>query len=174
MSREKKAQIIEKLEEAFNKSNIGILTDYRGLTAAELGSLRRKLKESGIEYKVVKNTLARLAAERLGRSDLAGLFEGPVAVAFGYGDATQTAKALDDYIRTSRSSLSIKGGFWGAQPLKASDVATLATLPSRDVLIAKVMGGLQSPIYALVSVLNAPIRGVAIALQARIKQLEEK
>ncbi len=174
MAKEKKAQIIEQLEAAFNKSNIGILTDYRGLTAAELGSLRRKLKGSGIEYRVVKNTLARLAAKKLGRNDLTGLFKGPVAIAFGYGDAAQAAKVLAEYIRTSRTALSVKGGFLGDRPLLDKEVATIATLPSRDVLIARVMGGLQGPIYALVNLLNAPIRGVAIALNARIKQLEGK
>ncbi len=172
MSKGNKAQIIEHVEEAFGKSSIGILTDYRGLKAAEMGSLRRKLKESGIEYKVVKNTLARLAAERLGRSDLSGLFKGPVALALGYGDESQVPRVLDEYIRTSKSALSIRGGFLGNRSLTAKDVATLATLPSRDVLVSQVMAGLQSPIAALVSVLVAPIRGVEIALQARIKQLE--
>ncbi|MBI4266891.1 MAG: 50S ribosomal protein L10 [Chloroflexi bacterium] len=174
MAREKKAQVIEELEQAFRKANLGILTDYRGLTAAELGGLRRKLKASDIEYRVVKNTLARLAAERLGRKDLAGLFKGNVAVAFGYGEAAQAARVLDEYIRVARSSLTIKSGFLGASPLTAAEVVTIATLPPREVLVARVMGGLQGPISGLVNLLNAPIRGVAIALQARIKQLEAK
>ena len=83
MSREKKAQIIESLEETFSRCSVGILTDYRGLSVSEITILRRKLGESGIEYKVVKNTLARFAAERAGRADLATSFEGPVALALG-------------------------------------------------------------------------------------------
>ena len=82
MSREKKAQIIDALQDTFSKCNIGILTDYRGLSTPEITILRRKLRESSVEYKVVKNTLARFAAERADRDDLANLFDGPIAIAF--------------------------------------------------------------------------------------------
>ena len=86
MSKEKKAKIIDSLAETFSKCSVGILTDYRGLSAHEMNTLRRQLGESSIEYRVVKNTLARFAAERLGRADLAATFEGPVALALGYGE----------------------------------------------------------------------------------------
>ena len=82
-SKEKKTQIIESLQEAFSKCSIGILTDYRGLNTSEMTMVRRKLQESDIEYKVVKNTLARFAAERAGMDDLANSFDGPIAIAFG-------------------------------------------------------------------------------------------
>jgi large subunit ribosomal protein L10 len=172
MSREKKAQIVESLQEVFSKCSIGILTDYRGLSTAEITDLRRKLRGSGINYKVVKNTLAQFAAKRAGLDQLAGSFEGPVAIAFGYGDIPEPAKILADYIRTSKSTLSIKGGFLGDRLLTTGDVETLATLPTRDVLISQVMAGIQSPIMALVSLLAAPLRGVMGVLQARIQQLE--
>lgn len=172
MSREKKAQIIESLEETFSRCSVGILTDYRGLSVSEITILRRKLGESGIEYKVVKNTLARFAAERAGRADLATSFEGPVALALGYGDIVEPAKVLTDYISTSKSVLAIKGGFLGDRLLTAEEVSTLAKLPSREVLLARVLGGMQSPITALVNCLTAPIAGVARILEARIKQLE--
>ena len=172
MSREKKAQIIESLQEVFSKCSVGILTDYRGLSTAEMTSLRRRLGESGIDYRVVKNTLARFAAERVGKDDLLSFFEGPIAIAFGYGDITEPAKALADYIRTSKASLSIKGGFLSDRLLTSEDVATLSTLPSREILLAKVLGGMQGPIVTLVGCLATPIRGIIGALQARIKQLE--
>jgi len=172
MPREKKAQIIDGLQEIFSKCSLGILTDYRGLSTPEMTILRRKLSESSIEYRVVKNTLARFAAERAGKDDLASSFEGPIAIAFGYGDITGLAKALADYIRTSKTSLSIKGGFLGDRLLTSADVATLATLPSREILLAKVLGGMQSPMVTLVSCLTTPIRGIIGVLQARIKQLE--
>ena len=101
MSREKKAQTIDRLQDTFSKCSIGILTDYRGLSTPEITVLRRKLRESSVEYKVVKNTLARFAGERAGKDDLVSFFEGPVAIAFGYGDITEPAKILTDYIRTS-------------------------------------------------------------------------
>jgi len=172
MSREKKTQIIDGLQEFFSECSIGVLTDYRGLSTAQITDLRRTLKKSAVEYKVVKNTLARFAAERAGKDELAALFEGPVAIAFGYGDVTEPAKVLADYIRASKASLGIKGGFWGDRVLTSSDVETLATLPSREVLIARVLAGMQSPIVNLIGCLVAPMRGVIGVLQARIKQLE--
>jgi large subunit ribosomal protein L10 len=100
------------------------------------------------------------------------MFEGPVAIAFGYGGITESAKVLADYIRASKASLSIKGGFLADRVLTSDDVETLATLPSREILLARVLAGMQSPIVALVGSLVAPMRGVIGVLQARIKQLE--
>ena len=172
MSREKKAQIIDRLQDTFSKCSVGILTDYRGLSTPEITILRRKLRESSVEYKVVKNTLARFAVERAGKDKLASVFEGPIAIAFGYGDISEPAKILTDYIRTSQASLSIRGGFLGDRLLTSEDVTTLSTLPSREILLAKVLGGMQSPIVTLVGCLTTPIRGITGVLQARIKQLE--
>jgi len=170
--REEKTKIIEDLKEIFTGCSVGILTDYRGLSNAEITGLRRQLEKSGIKYRVVKNTMARFAAERAGMNELAGSFEGPVAIAFSYGEITEPARALLNYIRSEKSILSIKGGFLAERVLTVSDVETLSTLPSREVLIAKVMGGMQSPITALLICLTAPIRGIIGGLQARIQQLE--
>ncbi len=172
MRREKKAQTIDRLQEVMTKCSMGILTDYRGLSAPEMTALRRRLRELGIEYKVVKNTLARFAAERAGKGDLAELFEGPVAIAFSYGDVTGPAKALSDYLRSAKASITIQGGFLGDRLLTAAEVATLATLPAREVLLARVMGGMQAPMVTLVTCLTAPMRGIIGVLQARIQQLE--
>ena len=172
MPREKKVRIIDELQEVFSECSIGILTDYRGLSTAEITGLRRALRKSEIKYRVVKDTLARLAAERAGKDELVNLLEGPVAIAFGYGDMTEPARILAEHIRTSKTSLSIKGGFLSDRVLTLSDVETLATLPSKEILLGKVLGGMQSPIVALVSCLTSPMRGVAAVLQARMKQLE--
>ncbi len=174
MSREKKAEIVCQLEEAVTNCNVGVLTDYRGLSASELTGLRRKLRESGVEYRVVKNTLARFAAERAGKAYLTGSFEGPVAIAFGYSDITEPARILLDYIRSSKSTLSIKGGFLGDRLLTPDDVTTLSKLPQREVLLSQVLAGMQSPIASLLSCLNSPLRGFMTIVQARIKQLEEE
>lgn len=174
MIREKKVQTVERLSGFFSGCSVGILTNYQGLTAPEITTLRRKLEESGIKYRVVKNTLARFAAEKAGREDLGGIFEGPVAIAFGYGDIIESTKALTDYIRTSKVSLVIKGGFLGDRLLTSEDVAALAKLPSREVLIARVLGGMQSPIAALINCLSSPLRGAINVLQARIQQLERR
>ena len=168
----KKAQTIENLKEFFSKSNIAILTQYQGLTTAELTALRRKLQASQSEYQVVKNTLFRLAAVGINKGDLVGEVTGPTAVVFGYGEIAAPAKVLADYIRDSKSNLTIKGGFLGDRSLTAAEVMTLATLPPREVLLAKVLGQMKSPIAALLGCLTTPMRSMAGVLQARIKQLE--
>jgi large subunit ribosomal protein L10 len=172
MPTEKKAEVIDNLGEVFSRCSIGILTDYRGLSAIEMTGLRRRLRESGVDYKVVKNTLARIAARRAGKEELASLFDGPVAIAFGYGDITMPAKALADYIQSTKSTMSIKGGFLAERLLTSDDIITLSTLPSTKVLIARVLAEMQRPMVALLSYLSAPMQGVIGVLQARIQQLE--
>ena len=174
MPTKKKENAVEILQQVFSKSDIGILTDYRGLKTSGLNELRDKLKEAKVDYKVVKNSLAQIAARNAGLDHLAGIFEGPLAIAFGYGDPAKTAKALSDYIRISKSTLSIKAGFFRDRILSAAELDTLAKLPSKEVLLSKVIGGMQSPIYGLVNVLAGPMRGLAQVLQGRIQQLEAK
>jgi large subunit ribosomal protein L10 len=172
MATEKKMQLVQSLQETFSRSRAGVLTDYRGLPTAELNELRRKLREAGIEYKVVKNSLAQLAVKNAGMADLAGAFTGPLAVAFDFSDSPVVAKVLADYLRATKSALGIKGGFLGDRALTPKEVETLARLPSKTVLISQVMAGMKSPVYGLVNVLAGPIRGIMGVLQARIKQLE--
>lgn len=172
MSKEKKARIIEDLQETFTRCSIGILTDYRGLVTSEITTLRRSIQGSGGEYRIVKNTLARFAAERAGFDDLAGSFEGPVAIAFGYDDIAAPAKIIAGYIKESQAELSIKGGFLGDRFLTADEVMTLSTLPPREIMLGRVVGGMKSPISALLNCLSSPLRGLTGVLQARIQQLE--
>lgn len=173
MPTEKKVQSIKKLEEVFSKASIGIFTDYRGLKTSELNNLRRKIQDVGGDYKVIKNTLARKAAENLNRSEVTDSLEGPIAVAFGYDDIPQVAKTLSEYVRTSKISLTIKGGFLSDRLLTVDEVNAVATLPSREILISMVVGGIKSPLYMVVSALSGPIRGLQNVLQARIKQMED-
>ena len=174
MPREKKVQIIDDLKGLIARSHIGILTDYRGLSAPEMNILRRRLDELGVDYRVVKNTLARFAVEKAGRDELVDLFEGPVAIAFGYGEVTELARSLDEYIRTSKTSLSIKGGFLPDRLLTSEEVTVLSKLPSREILLAKVLVGMQALTLALLACLTATMRGMVGVLQARIQQLEAK
>lgn len=174
MPTEKKKKAVVSLQQVFSKSSIGIVTDYRGLKTSELNELRGKLKEANVEYKVVKNSLAQIAAENAGLQHLRGTFQGPVAIAFGHGDITRAIKTLSDFIRNTKSILNIKGGFLEDRILSAKELETLAKLPSKDVLISRVIGGIQSPIYGLVYVLAGPVRGLAQVLHGRIQQLEAK
>jgi len=174
MATEKKIQKVKELQDTLEKSNIGIFTDYRGITTAELNNLRRKLREAKVEYKVVKNTLAVKAAESAGMAYAAEGFKGPMAVAFGYGELNEAAKALTDYIKSAKSAMIIKGGFMADRMLTPKEIDRLAKLPSKEILISQVMAGIQSPISGLVNVLAAPMRGLAQVLQGRMKQLEGK
>ncbi len=173
MPTEKKEKQVEELQDTFSRARVGVLTDYRGLTMAEMSVLRRKLREANIEYKVVKNSLAQIAAKNAGKEALTDKFVGPVAVAFGFGEPPETAKAVVDYIKANKSILAVKAGFFGDTVLEAAGVEQLAKLPPKEVLIAQVLGGLQAPLYGLVSVLAGPVRGLQTVLQGRMKQLEE-
>jgi large subunit ribosomal protein L10 len=172
MKKEEKAKNINMLQQEFAKATIGILTDYRGLKTQEINGLRRKLQESGGDYKVVKNTLAIKAAEKLNHPEMKTIFSGPIAIAFGRGEVQDTAKVFTDYIRTSKINLIAKNGFMGDLILTNEDIALLATLPPKPVLVAKIIGGIKSPLYSLAGVLAAPMRNLQGVLQARIKQLE--
>ena len=174
MATEKKEQQVQEIADRLGRCTIAIATDYRGLAMPEMTALRRKLRDAGVEYRVIKNTLARLAAEQTGSQPLVEYLEGPTAIAFGYGEETEPAKALVDHIRQERSVLIVKGGIMGERSLASTDVNVLATLPSKQELIAKTAGALVGPIFALQSVLSAQVRGLVTALSARVDQLQEE
>jgi len=172
MAREKKTRLIAELEQAFARSRYTIHTDYRGLTATQINDLRSKLGEAGVRYRVVKNTLARFAAGKAGLENAENAFKGPLAIAFGDGDISQTARFFLDYIRSNKSVMTIRGGFLESRLLTAADMETLSTLPPREVLISQVLGGMKSPVRGLVNVLSRPVGGLMGVIQARISQLE--
>jgi large subunit ribosomal protein L10 len=170
--KEEKAKVIDELEAEFAKSNVGVFIDYRGLPTPEMTALRRKLQASGNKYRVVKNTLARFAAERTGKNELRSHLKGPMAIAFGYSNASATAKVVTDYLNETKAAITITGGFLGDRPITADQVKTLATLPPREVLLARVLGQMKSPVSVLASHLASPIQGFIGVLNGRIKQLE--
>ena len=172
MRREKKEEAVRQLAQKISRCDIAVATDYRGLSVAEMTELRRSLRHAEVEYRVIKNTLARFAAEQAGKVGLSQIIEGPTAIAFGHGDITNPARVLLDYIRSSKAALKISGGLLEQRVLSASEVTALATLPSKEVLIAKLLGGLQGTIVSLVQVLNATPTGFVRILNARIQQLE--
>ncbi len=172
MPRDRKVALVRWLEEMLGRSTIVIATQYRGLNAAEMGQLRSRLKQQGIEYHVVKNTLLRLAAERVGKDRLMTIIAGPTALALGYGDPVAPARLLADYVRTSRTPLSIQGGIMDGRVLTAAEVNALAVLPPREVLFAQVLGQMQAPLAFLLAVLKAPLQGLANIVKARMEQME--
>ncbi len=172
--KEKKPEIVDQISDKLSRSEIAIVTDYRGLTVAQLTDLRKKLRKQGIEYHVVKNTLAGFAASKVGKADLSKYLEGPTAIAFGYNDPVQAPKILLEYQKSAEEiPLQIKGGILGNKLITAQEISALAKLPPREELIARLIGMLQSPISGLITVLNGNLQALVMVLQARLKQMEE-
>ncbi|HKX18660.1 MAG TPA: 50S ribosomal protein L10 [bacterium] len=162
---------VEALEERLRSSTIVILTDYRGLTVGEIGTLRGKLRGASLEYRVAKNTLLSRAAAKVGVRGLDPHLSGPTAVVFGKDDPGIPARLLQDFIRQFRK-LEIKGGVVDGHALDAAGVQALATLPSKPELLARVVGAVQGPLFLLVMVLSAAPRGLVTALDAIRKKRE--
>jgi len=173
MPNPKKIESVELLTDRISRSAIAIATSYQGLTVAEMADLRRQLREAEVELRVVKNNLFRIAAQAAGTPEMAELVEGPTAVAFGYGEVTAPAKALVDYIRAAKNAFALGRGYTAGRLLSARDVEDLATLPSKEMLIAQVAGGLQAPVAHLAQLLAASItNSAAILLSSTVAQLE--
>ncbi len=172
MKKEKKPEAVQRTQKALTESRMGVVTDYRGMTVAQMSKLRRMLAESGVEYRVVKNNLAVIAARNAGREQITDLLVGPSAVAFGRDDEVTAARLLVEYIRANRPPLSIRGGFLHDRVLTADEVAALAAMPPRDFMVARVVWQIKSPLSMLVTVLSANLSGLARVLQARKEQLE--
>jgi large subunit ribosomal protein L10 len=171
MPTRQKARTIDQLSDQLTRANLVIVTDYRGLKVADLQTLRGNLRPSGAEIHIAKNTLTRIAAGNAGVVGLDPLLEGPSALVFAFEDAVQTAKAVSDFVRTSRI-LSVKGGVMGDRAVTAADVEAIATLPSREELQARLLGMLVSPMARTLSVLSGPSRSMVYLLNARAEQPE--
>jgi large subunit ribosomal protein L10 len=151
---------VEAIKGRLEGSVAALLTEYRGLKVAELGELRASLRGSSTEYRVLKNTLTSIAVREAGYEDLVGLLQGPTAVAFVHGDPVQAAKDLAEFART-HPALVVKGGVMDGRVLDAAEVRQLATLESREVLLARMAGLLQASAQRTVNLLAAPLRQVA-------------
>jgi large subunit ribosomal protein L10 len=171
MARAEKQAAVAEIVDSFNDAAGAVLTEYRGLTVKQLQDLRRSLGENA-HYAVVKNTLAKLAAKDAGIDGFDDLLTGPTAIAFINGDVVEAAKGLRDFAKAN-PTLVIKGGVLDGKPLDASEVAKLADLESRDVLLGKLAGAMLASLSQAVYLLNAPIAQAARlagALQAKAEQ----
>lgn len=171
MARPEKVAVVEELAGKLQESAAAILTDYRGLNVKSMTELRAKLREAGVEYKVVKNTLTRLAAEKANVSGLDELLTGPTAIAFNKDDPVAPAKILTEFAK-SNNALEIKGGILNGAVISVDEVKQLADLPSREELLATVLMRMQGPIYGLVYVLQGTLRSLVYALDAIRREKE--
>lgn len=159
MVKEYKKDQVKEIKHRLTSSEIALLTDYRGLDAHEMTDLRRKLREAGIDFKIFKNTLMRLAAKECQLEELSEVLQGPTAVAFGFDDPAVATKLLASFA-SEHEALKIKGGIISGEVIPLSTVETLVNLPSREELIVKLIGMVNAPIYRLVSVVSGPMRGL--------------
>jgi len=170
--KEQKVEQVELLTEKLKKAKVAVLTDYRGLKVHQIQELRGKLRGGDVEYRVVKNTLARRAAEAAGYPALQDDIKGPVAIAFGYDDLGVPSKLINEFVRATRPKVDVVGGLVEGRVFSSDQIKQLADLPSRETLIAQLMGTLQSPVAQLVGIIQTPLQQLMGTLNAYKTKLE--
>ena len=163
-----KATEIDELTDRLSRAQLTIITDYRGLSVTALQDFRSRVRPMDAEFRVAKNTLTRIAAERVGIEGLESQLEGPTAILFAFGDVVAPAKAVSDFVRTSRI-LQVRAGVMNNQVLNPADVEAISSLPPREELLGKLVGLLASPMARTVGVLSGPSRSVVYLANARVE-----
>lgn len=173
MPTQAKSEIITELTDKLNRANVTILVQTQGLKVKDMNELRAKMRAAKVEFQIAKNTLLRIASERSEMTELdTSIFNGQTAVAFGYEDEVTAAKAVNDYVATSKIVV-LKSGILGGRALTAKQVEGLAKMPGgKNQVKAQVVGTIQSPAASLVGLFNAPLRDLCYVLQAHAEQLQ--
>ena len=174
MPTEKKIAAVQEMTETLSRSTVVIGADYRGLTVEEATALRRAMREAGIEIQVVKNTLFMRAAEAAGIPGVGELAEGPTAIIYGFDDPLAPIKTVVEYQRQARNAFQARKAFMDGEVIPAARLSDLASLPPKDVMIAELVGALQSPITNLVYLLQATIQEFSGLLDARTEQMGDE
>ncbi len=167
---EEKQKVVDDIKQKMEGSTGIIIADYRGLTVSQVTNLRVELREAGIEYRVLKNTMVSRAADEIGLEGLESFLKGPTAIAFS-PDPVAPAKILMEYSKKNKN-LKIKAGIVEGRVIGPEMIKTLAELPSREVLLSQVLAGMQGPIQGMVNVLQGPIRKMGYALE-EVRKLKE-
>lgn len=155
---------VEMLKDKLGRAQLTLVSEYRGLSVAELSDLRSALRASNAEVLVAKNTLTKIAANEIGITGLDEFLGGPITLTIAYGDPVAAAKALNDYLRTARNSIQPRGGVLGAQRIAGTDLERVASTPSREQSIARVMGGINAPATRIATALSGVARNIAYIL----------
>jgi len=172
ITRQKKEELLREYGERLGRAQVMIWSRYSGLTVAQVTALRTGLRQAGAEGVVVKNTLIRRALEEAELPIDQAVMDGPCVVTFVYDDIAPAAKVVTDFARANADQFVVQGGIIGDQIATAAQITSLTTLPSREVLLGQVVGGIQAPISGFVNVLAGVIRSFANVLNARKDQLE--
>ncbi len=171
MNRKEKELIVSDLSKKIEGHKAVVVTHYRGLNVEQINQLRRRLKEEKVDYRVIKNTLMRLASKGTDLEKLSGYFEGPTAIAISYGDPILLAKVLSEFTKT-QPSLKIEVGLIEGRISPPEEVKALATMPSREVLLAQISGGIQVSGGQVVGAILSNLQQMLGVIQARAHQLE--
>jgi large subunit ribosomal protein L10 len=171
MPTQRKIDTLAKLNDAFRESQGTVVVDYRGLNVAEMGALRRRLREQSVELTIAKNTLLRRAAVENSLSEAQDLFTGPTAIAVS-SDEIAAARMLVEASRVPRTPLQIKGGIFGGRRVSPDEVRTIAEIPSRSALLSQALGAAQAPAASALGIIQAALSQVLYAVNARTNQLE--
>lgn len=167
-----KEATVAELKDLVERSSIVIGAEYRGLTVRDVTTLRRALRPAGVEVRVVKNRLFQIAAQQAGMEMAGEIVEGPTMVVFGYGEIVAPAKAIAEYARTARNAFAPRKVYMDGSIVAGSIIAELATLPSREELIGKLVGAFVSPVQTFHTLINDSMTGFARLIDARAAQLE--
>lgn len=168
-----KSERIAELRDRLSRAKVALVTDHRGLTVAQLGELRAQMRAIQAEVKVAKNTLARRAVREAGHDGvLDPVLEGPTMLIFGYDDISRPSRVLNEYVRTSRLRIDLRGALVEGRFFDGEQARQLTDMPSRETLIAQLLGTLQSPIAQLVGTIQAPIQNLVGLLEAYKNKLE--
>lgn len=165
-----KQEVVKELTEKLRSASAGVFVDYKGINVAEDTALRTELRKNNVEYGVIKNTLTRFAIKEVDMDSLDPILNGTTSLAISYEDAVMPAKIIADYSKKLGDRFNIKAGFVDGKVISVEEVKALAELPSKDVLRATVLGTMLAPVTGLANVLNANIRGLAIALNQIAEQ----
>ncbi len=165
MNRTEKEEVVTRVREKFAEAKIGVLTGYRGMSVAEMTELRKKLRAVSVEYRVIKNNLAKIASDGTPMEPLREHFSGPTAIALSYDDVVAPAKVLNDAVKDFKN-LEILAGTMDGNLLDKDEIVRIASLPSRDELLSMFLRVLQAPVTGFATVLSAPLRDLAGVLNA--------
>lgn len=166
LSKDSKKEILQDLITKLKESKGVVLTDYQGMNVFQISRLRNELKEKRVEFKIVKNTLMEKASEELNVEDLTKDLIGCTAMAFCSDDGVAPARLLKEYFKKNKIDLKIKSGLIDGRVFSSEKIMEIASLPSKEVLIAQTINGIKSPLYSLVFILQGPLRGLIYTLEA--------
>ncbi len=175
-TKQQKNEALDSLKQQFGRAKVAVVADYRGLTVKEITDLRRRLQKVGGDFTVAKNTLINLATKDDPQwQAIAPYLDGPTALAIGYDDPVSPAKILSDFAKEKRKVvIGIRGGVLQGKALDEAEIKSLANLPSREQLLAKLMGSMNAPAQGMVMATAGVARKLVYALEARRKQLEQQ